>query len=140
MINDAEECKNPVVIIITNKVAVDSTTEQLMTMLRESCAHEINVIHSYNPADLAQMLSSKNEKRTDVLITTAECISNLLDCMLDIFNSERLQSIWFNETDELRLLDEKGIHRLFSAISNKQVLFFLPSFEFKSCQNNCKLF
>lgn len=109
-------------IIITNKVTVELITKRLMTIFGETCAHEINVIHSDNPADLAEMLNSKKESRTDLLVTTAECISKLLDCMLVMFNSERLQCIWLKETDELRLLDEKDIRRMFSAISNKQVI------------------
>lgn len=108
------------VIIITNKDAVELITERLMVIFGETCAHEINIIHSQNLEDVE--LKLKNGERTDVLVTTPECIMKLLDSMLDMFNSERLRSIWFNETDELRLLDEKDIHRMFSAVSNKQVI------------------
>ena len=93
---------DPLVIIIARKGSIKMLSEKLDDLMKHTTTTSINIVNLEEPADVTPMLAST--MRNDVLITTALCLTQLLDAKSNLFQSERLQCIWYNETDEIHQL------------------------------------
>lgn len=119
MIDELNKWLEPLVIIIVREHSIASIANQVTNMLGQITSQPINVTTLIDPADVANLFDAPTRK--DVLITTAACLANTLDCLPTMFQSERLQCIWCNDTDELRQIDKGYVDRLVSMVSTKQV-------------------
>lgn len=119
LIDELNKLLDPLVVIIVRRHSIASIANQVTSLLGRITSQPINVTQLYDPADIEHTLDKST--RIDVLIITATCLVKILDCMPNIVQSERLQCIWCNETDELRQIDQGYIDRLISMVSDKQV-------------------
>lgn len=107
---------DPLAIIVARKGSIKMLSEKLDDLMKHTSTTPINIVNLEEPADVTSMLASTMRK--DVLITTALCLAQLLNAKPSLFQSERLQSIWYNETDEINQLTNE---RLIPFYFNKQV-------------------
>lgn len=96
---------DPLAIIITRKGSTKMLSEKLDDLIRHTSTIPINIVNLEETADVTPMLASTMRK--DVLITTALCFTRLLDAQPNLYQLERLQCIWYNETDEIRQLVDR---------------------------------
>lgn len=81
-------------------------SKKMHDLISHTSDKEINIVRMEVPADVTKFHDSTI--RNDVLITTALCLTKLLNVKSNVLQSERLQSIWYNETDDIRQFDRNA--------------------------------
>lgn len=106
MIDRLNRTRDPLAIIVTRKSSIAMFSKKMHDLISHTSDKEINIVRMEVPADVTKFHDFTI--RNDVLITTALCLTKLLNVKSNVLQSERLQSIWYNETDDIRQFDRNA--------------------------------